>query len=101
MIIAIDYDETYTRDMKMFAEIIRIMKQYGHEPIVVTMRYNDEENKSLNSLRSIIGGGIPVYYTGRRAKKPFMEALNIRPDIWIDDTPEWILKDAAVFDPKF
>lgn len=94
MIIAIDYDGTYNADMKMFAEIIRLMKNYNHTPIIVTMRYEHEEDNFLNNIRSKLAGGIQVYYTGRKAKKEFMSNLGIFPDIWIDDNPNWIYEDS-------
>lgn len=94
MTIAIDYDGTYTADRKMFSDIIRLMYSFGHTPIIVTMRHEHEEDNFLNNIRSRMCGGINVYYTGRKAKKPFMKKIGIIPDIWIDDNPEWITEDA-------
>lgn len=94
MIIAIDYDGTYNSDLTMFSEIIRLFKTYGHETIIVTMRYEHEEDNLLNSIKSKLSGGINVYYTGRKAKIPFMKKLGIEPDIWIDDNPQWLFTDS-------
>jgi ribosomal protein S8 len=93
MTIAIDYDDTCTTDLKMFSQIIKIMKASGHNPIIVTMRYDHEEDNFLNNIRSTSNNGINVYYTGRKAKQEFMAQLGIYPDIWIDDNPITIFKD--------
>jgi len=94
MIIAIDYDGTYNADMKMFAEIVRLMKASNHDPIIVTMRYEHEKDNFLNNVQSKLCGGIDVFYTGRKAKRKFMAELGIFPAIWIDDNPHWIDTDS-------
>ena len=35
-----------------------------------------------------------IYFTGRLAKRPFMLAKGIKIDVWIDDYPEAVVKDA-------
>ena len=94
MTIAIDYDGTITSDLKMFTAIIHLMKEAGHTPIIVTMRYPHEEDSILNNMVSKMGNDISVYYTGRKAKKAFMAEIGIFPAIWIDDNPNWIYQDS-------
>lgn len=94
MIIAIDYDGTITADLGMFIQIINLMKESGHTPIVVTMKHKHEEDSVLNNMVSKLGNDTSVYYTGRKAKKDFMLNLGIKVDIWIDDNPHWILEDS-------
>ena len=86
MKIALDYDFTYTLDSEFWNDFIANAKKYGHEVICVTMRYGKEED--------VVDMPIRVIYTGRKAKRPFLEAMNIRIDIWIDDSPDWIINDA-------
>lgn len=90
----IDYDGTITEDPEMFMEMIFMMKRFGHTPIIVTMRYPHEEDNFLNAVLQKDSWDIPVYYTGRKAKKPFMAELGIFPSIWIDDNPHWINEDS-------
>jgi len=52
------------------------------------MRYDKVEER--------IDIGIPVYYTGRKAKSPYMVGLGIPIDIWIDDMPFFIERDAIL-----
>jgi len=87
MIIAIDYDGTYTADPEMWQAIVLMMRRCGHEVICATMRY---EHEPVNPAPPCM-----VWYTGRKAKAKFLAGLGIRPDIWIDDDPRFILGDSA------
>jgi len=94
VIIAIDYDGTITEDINLFSQIVSLMKKSGHKPIIVTMRYTHEEDNTLNAILQKNSWDVPVYYTGRKAKRDFMFNLGILVDIWIDDRPDWILEDS-------
>lgn len=88
MLIAIDYDGTYTEDPEAWYAVIRVL-QLRHEVICVTMRHEETED---------LGFGAPpcmVYYTDRRAKKSFCETNGLQVDVWIDDRPDFILNHAA------
>ncbi len=90
MIIALDYDGTYTEDPISWDDFISYMMKKGHEIVVVTMRYESEAPEFTLS---------PVcacrwFFTGRKAKKPFMHNLGIKPNIWIDDHPQSVFLDA-------
>ena len=39
MKIALDYDKTFTTDMRMWRAFIDLAKAYGHEVVCVTMRH--------------------------------------------------------------
>jgi hypothetical protein len=84
MIIALDYDGTITADPVLFLEFAERAMARGHEVICVTMRHAHEP---------IGGSPIEVVYTGRQGKKAFMLAAGRAVDVWIDDTPEWILNE--------
>lgn len=90
MIIALDYDNTYTADQQLWNNFILDAQHRGHVVICVTMRRPDEP-VTVSWKHSM-----PVYYTSRKAKKKFIEDLGITPAIWIDDSPLWILADAWV-----
>ena len=94
MLIAIDYDGTYTEDPVMWDVFIAIAKTRGNKVICVTMRYEHEGVEVMQSIGSntFIDG---IYFTGRKAKCPYMSNLGIMPDIWIDDNPEWIYEDTT------
>ncbi len=81
MLISVDYDKTYTADPELFAGFIDAAIARGHEVVCITMRRPDEA----------ITMPCKVIYTSRRAKAPFAEENNINVNIWIDDSPNWLL----------
>ena len=82
MLIALDYDKTYTADPMLWDSFIAQATERGHIVHIVTMRNHAGE--------AILDAPAPVIYTDRKAKHRFINA-----DIWIDDSPHWILQDAA------
>ncbi len=86
MFIALDYDNTYTKDPKFWDEFIRYSKFYGHSVTIVTMRGP--------SLPIDHDCGCDVIYTGLIAKAPYMKDKGHKVDIWIDDNPYHIYYDA-------
>jgi hypothetical protein len=61
-------------------------RRCGHEVVVVTMRHDHEVIEDFPAM---------VYYTGRKAKKPWCDENRIRIDWWIDDQPAWLMSDSA------
>jgi hypothetical protein len=86
MIIALDFDMTYTKDPELWNEFIDNAQSRGHEVLCVTMRYEYEGDL----VEQTIGKKCKVIYTGRIAKLNKLNELNIKIDIWIDDNPLWI-----------
>jgi hypothetical protein len=86
MLIALDYDGTYTADPELWDAFILDARKRNHTVVIATMRF-DSEPIHIPDVR--------VIYTGRRAKREFLDALGLRPQVWIDDTPDWILMGAA------
>jgi hypothetical protein len=88
MIIAIDYDDTYTRDPALWSTFINLAQYQKHTVYSVTCRHDTFENREevqmpLPRTRHI--------FTGHSPKRWHMEQLGIRVDVWIDDMPETIL----------
>ncbi len=84
---SVDYDKTYTRDPSLFDALIKSIKLAGHEVVCVTMRMPEEA----------IAMPCEVIYTSRRAKALYVAEKNIKIDIWIDDSPHWLVQDAPSF----
>ncbi|RPJ32026.1 MAG: hypothetical protein EHM17_10660 [Verrucomicrobiaceae bacterium] len=80
MLIALDYDKTYTADPVLWEDFIQSARARGHTVKIVTMRRPDEVVSDVP---------IDVVYTSRKAKASIIKA-----DIWIDDSPHWIYQDA-------
>jgi len=90
--LALDFDDTYTRDPEMWNEFIDLMHRNGHNVYCVTMRTQAEGRTVKEVLGKRVDG---IFFTARKAKRPYMFALGIRIDVWVDDEPGWILQDAA------
>tara|TARA_R110000868_G_scaffold73387_3_gene212915 strand:- start:620 stop:865 length:246 start_codon:yes stop_codon:yes gene_type:complete len=80
MLIALDYDKTYTADPTLWNDFIAMAQDRGHEVKIVTLRYPTE---------TIENSPVEVVYTSRKAK-----ALIVKADIWVDDSPHWIHQDS-------
>jgi hydroxymethylpyrimidine pyrophosphatase-like HAD family hydrolase len=94
-LIAIDYDGTYTDDPEAWNKVIQVLQAAGHEVICVTMRYGKSQAKLWRSAETILDlEGVMIYYTGRKAKKPWCEEQGLNVDIWIDDNPFWVVSDS-------
>jgi len=92
LLICLDYDFTFSADPELWTEFVLSAQKKGHGVVCVTLRYNNEFEAPdvLNSIGKLCS----VIFTNRKAKKRFLEELNVHPDIWIDDEPEHIFRDA-------
>jgi hypothetical protein len=88
LIIALDYDGTYTADASLWEAFVELAINRGHEVHLVTMRYKNEP-VSVTPLITAI------HYTDRKAKRPYMQERGYNVQVWIDDTPEFIITSAA------
>nr|QMS47861.1 hypothetical protein WG33_0059 [uncultured bacterium] len=96
MFIALDYDDTYTKDPTLWNAFIGAAQQRGHTVACVTWRRNNAV-EAPDVLRLHQLHGMPVYFTDRRAKLQHMANQGIRVDVWIDDRPDAILTDEQIF----
>ena len=91
MIIAFDYDDTFTRDPDAWTAALSAMKQAGHQIIGVTMRYPEEARGMSMRYVALCD---KLFFTSRKAKWYFLQERGIKVDVWIDDSPHWIMRDA-------
>ncbi len=92
MLIALDYDDTYTADPDMWDQFIENARMRGHSIVVATMRYSKIEG---DDVRAALAEKVDlIVFTERKAKKQFLRNNQIIPDIWIDDNPDWLYEDA-------
>lgn len=93
MLIALDYDGTYTEDPMLWDMFILNARLTGHKVYCVTMRYKETESADVD--KALLGKVDRIIYTGRKAKKPYVWLnYNESPQVWIDDIPEFINEDA-------
>lgn len=91
MLLALDYDETYTRDPKFWDEVISIAAHHHHTIVCATMRYEHEGQDVIRDLGDKVKA---IIFTGRKAKHDAVSSAGYVPSIWIDDSPHWIYVDA-------
>lgn len=84
MIIALDYDGTYTREPVLWKKFISDAKKLSHVVICFTMRCPHEAIENMPC---------DVVYTSRKAKLSFAESNDYKVDIWIDDKPASVHND--------
>lgn len=96
MIIAIDFDETYTRDPILWGRFVIDAKNRGHKVICVTARYDDGRHGDNMDIWDTIGKILPksdIYFSGIAAKQDYMvNEHDIFPHVWIDDCPIGIVE---------
>ena len=84
MNIAIDYDDTYTLDKKLWNKIIYMFVDAGHNVFCVTKRYKE----LADDIRADMG--VPIIYA-TKSKLEAVANLNLKIDVWIDDKPQSII----------
>ena len=97
MLIALDYDNTYTKDPDFWLAFLKLAEEHGHQVCVATMRTTEEKDDMCDRLFEVCHQIIPTH---RNAKLPFLASWGLKPHIWIDDQPHFILLDAEGADKK-
>jgi len=92
MLIALDYDGTYTADPGLWHPFIAASRARGHRIFVVTMRFPSEGREIEQRLGAHVDR---IIFTAREGKKRHVERLGHDIDVWIDNHPEYIVGDAS------
>ena len=92
MLICLDYDNTYTLDPTFWDAFIVVSKSSGHSVILATMRYPSEGDTVRYDLEGKVDD---IIFTSRKGKRQYLKKLQIFPDVWIDDMPEFVVYDAV------
>ena len=87
MIIAIDFDQTYTADRDTWDKILDILRDNGHVVYCVTCRAKWDTGSEQNGIARIRPRVLDVFFTDGEAKIEYMESKGYHIDIWIDDCP--------------
>lgn len=94
MIIAIDYDNTYTGDPITFNGIIDLFKAAGHTVVCVTGR--DANSVMAEPVVNSIGKLVPIVFAGKEWKRDAAIKRGYNVNIWIDDIPEMVAKQILI-----
>lgn len=89
--IALDYDDTFSADKPMWANIVAFMKANGCDVRFVTSRF-ESTNKYSNEdiLQDSDRINIPIIFCNGKSKQEVVDRVNFKVNIWIDDYPLWI-----------
>lgn len=90
MILAIDYDQTFSDFPEHFTKVREMFQKDGHQVFLVTAR--NEETEKINDA-SLVGFDRVVYTSGKA------KACEVRADIWIDDNPVTLCMDFVQGEP--
>lgn len=90
-VVAVDFDETISDNPAAWLLVMSTLEKAGYHVVVCTWRFSHTHPEDLQFL---VDKGYAIFYTGLRAKRPFMEALGIYVSIWIDDNP-WAIENDA------
>ena len=91
MNIAIDFDDTYTRDPGFWNLVIAHAITRNHRVYCVTARANPNDEEVLGSIGKVIGRD-NCYFTAMQGKRAYMYANKINIDVWVDDMPDMIVR---------
>ena len=93
MKISIDFDDTYTKDPKLWDRFAADAIARGHQVYCVSARGTQHMDEPKRTIGQIIGPE-NCFGTGLRPKRHFMHHVHkIDIDVWIDDMPEMIVDD--------
>lgn len=90
MNIALDFDDTYTRDPDLWDQFISNSLARGHDIRIVTFRKSTMRDPALDNMK------IPVIFTEYTQKRAHCNKLGWYVDIWIDDSPEFIVNPVVL-----
>jgi hypothetical protein len=93
LILALDFDDTYTANPELWDSFIILSQMCNTEVVIATYRHEVEDaDPALDRIKRL---GTRCYFTDGKAKKPFLEALGVNVNIWIDDRPQTVYMDSA------
>lgn len=89
-VFAFDFDNTISRDVDNFLEIMSLLSLAGHDVYVVTARRPDVHPEDFLEIEK----EFRVIKTRHIAKRLYMrEVEGIEVDVWVDDMPEAIIQN--------
>jgi hypothetical protein len=95
MKIALDWDDTVTRDPEFWGSFIRLSRKSGHEVRIVTFRSTGHTEDIRYTLEILGCEDIKIHTTNGVQKREFTNQIGWLPHVWIDDSPEFIVCDTS------
>lgn len=92
MIIAIDFDKTWTADPELWRMFVTSARKRGHNCIIATGRKACSEDMKKYNLHY----NIEVIYCGGEYKEKVCRREGWKVDVWIDDMPSMIQESLII-----
>lgn len=89
MTIALDYDDTFTRDPAFWTAVVDAGRKFGHKFVCITARRDTFDNRA--ELSNALPAGVDAYFSYDEPKSDFARRKGIVVDVWVDDLPGWIV----------
>lgn len=89
MIVAIDFDNTFTLDPETWINFMYDLWSEDHTAYIVTSRREDDPISGYYTQR-LIDMGVEIIYCDYKAKRKVCESLGIKVDVWVDDRPKYV-----------
>lgn len=97
--IALDYDDTFTSDKPMWANIVSFMKSNGCDVRFVTARFESTDKYSNEDiLQDSDRLNLPIIFCNGKPKEDVTNRVGFKVNIWIDDHPLWIPNHSKMLD---
>lgn len=90
IVIAIDYDGTYTVDPDLWRAFIERAQARGHTVVMVTGRSNEGQYGA--EVRRDVRGLVPIVFAAQMWKRDAAQLAGFDVSVWIEDHPETIAK---------
>lgn len=96
MLFGIDFDGTFAADPALFHSFLDLLTARGHTAVIVTGRSKPTGRWGLREfeVEVVTKGRLPIVYAGMKFKRLAAQEAGYKVDIWIDDNPEFIDKQA-------
>ena len=94
MLIALDFDDTWTQDPDLWRAFVKLGKSRGHQFVMITMRC--DHGPETIQIKNEVGDLMPILFSNRQLKRQYARQAGYKPDIWIDDTPEFIVSPTVI-----
>ena len=93
MKIALDYDDTYTKDPLLWNWFAKEALDRGHQVYCVSARSERDMDSPKLTIGRVIGPE-NCFGTNLKPKREYMKSNHgIKIDVWIDDTPDAIVEN--------
>lgn len=100
MTIALDFDETFTRDPELWSGFVRMAAKRGHRPVLITSR-SDVGEMGREVREALAREGLTwldIIFAGRTMTKyDAAVKAGLSVDVWVDDMPNLIMPPPLMF----